>query len=139
MKFKSLIDFIKEDSNIEIINESKLPLIGVFWLYNEEIIGDTQNPNSSEDTVSQIIDGSKIVNGRFTHFSIWNKIKPNELKNKDCYYLYRGRVVSDDTNYKFIVFANKIFDSMNYRTKIKKYYNLSEKNIIWNFNDSHYN
>jgi len=139
MDFNKVLELIKKDTAVEIMNEGKIPLIGVFWLYNNQIIGDIRDPNSSEETVSQIIDGSKIVNGRFTHFSIWNKIKPDELKDKDYLFLPRGRVVADDTNFKYIVFANKKLDSMEYRSKIKKYYNLSEKDIIWNFDDKHYN
>lgn len=137
--YQQLVKFLSEDNNTEMLNEGKQPLIGVFWIYQNEIIGDTRDPNSSEDTISQVIDGNKIVNGRFTHWSVWNKIKPEELKQYDCYYLPRGRVVSDDTNFKFIVFVNSIANTMEMRTKIKNYYNLSENNIVWIFDDPHYN
>jgi len=139
IKMKSFIELLKKDIQVSEINEGKQPLIGVFWLYNDEIIGDTRDPNLSDETVSQVIDDKKIVSGRFTHYDIWKKIKPEELKSKDYLFLPRGRIVSNDTNFKFIVFANKIFDDMKHRTMIKKYYNLSEKDIIWNFKELHYN
>ena len=136
---KSFIELLQNDIEAELLNEERLPLVGVFWLIDGEIDGDVRDINSSEDTVVQTIDGKKIVSGKFNHFTIWNKIKPEKYKDKPYNFLPRGRVVSDETNYKFIVFANKILNTMEYRTKIKRYYNLLENDIIWNFDEPHYN
>lgn len=86
------------------------------------------------------MDEPKVVNRRFTNFSLSGmKSNQDDLTDKDCYYFPRGRVVADDTNFKFLILANKKMDTMKIRTKIKNYCNLSEKNIVWNFENKHYN
>ncbi len=140
LKYNKFLDFLKEDDTVEILNEGKQPLVGVFWLYNDEIIGDVRNPLDPNDVVDQKYpDNEILISGRKNHYGVWHIIVPEELKNESYKYLPRGRVMKLKKENKYIVFANGIMNDMKYRTKIKKYYNLLENNIIWNFEDDHYN
>lgn len=141
MKFLKILELIEEDTEVELLSESSYPLIGVFWLYNNEIIGDTRDPKDPNDTVPQKVDSETVIGGRKSHFSIWKDIVPKELDTKTNNYqtLPRGRVMKLLEQNKFIVLANKTFNTLELRSKIKRYYNLSENNIIWDFDRDHYN
>lgn len=108
-------------------------MIGIFWLYNNNIYLKSINIDSLK-AIENFIDSN------FAHYQVWDEISS---QHKD-FYLYeyedipRGRVVYDIANMQYIVYANnKTISSHESKTLIINAFILQRDKVVFLY-DEHY-
>ena len=107
--------------------------IGIFWYWNNQVIGVAHNFSFSE------ADSIGLIDSPYTHIEYWITLqeKYSELQNYEYEQIPRGRVIFDTNKEKSIIYLDK---TLLYKSKINKVYdffNLNPEQSVLK-KDSHY-
>lgn len=108
--------------------------IGIFWYYNNKVIGKTYNLSEAEkygDFLSPILG----------HYDYWEKIQKEfpELYYEEYEYIPRGRIVYDTTKNHFVLLSSKkIIKNIIILKAIKVFFSIPEDAKFVTKSDLHY-
>ncbi len=108
--------------------------IGIFWYYNNKVIGKTYNLLEAEkygDFLSPILG----------HYDYWNQIQKAlpELYYEEYEYIPRGRIVYDTTKDHFVLLSSKkIIKNKTILKAIKEFFSIPEDAKFVAKSDLHY-
>ena len=107
--------------------------IGIFWHYENQIIGIAHDINLSDQ------DSLGLIDSTYTHVEYWRILRESiqELRNIEYEEIPRGRVIYNvKTNKSYIYMDAKLFKKSIAR-KVATYFELNFDCIIWK-KDPHY-
>lgn len=110
--------------------------IGIFWIYNENIIGEKCSINEGEDP------GIGIVDSPFTHIDLWEDTS-SFLKNypllvgTEYQSLPRGRVVFSKVNNMFLIYMDSSLFNKKIKMQVLDFFGLDKSSVKW-MRDQHY-
>ena len=112
------------------------PLIGIFWVYQDTVIGKAVELSKGGKSVPGILDSED------THIELWEcklEGKENfpELTGVPYEAVPRGRVLYDANRKKTMVYMDTKLFRQETKAKIAKYFRLREANTEWK-KDPHY-
>jgi len=108
--------------------------IGVFWIYQDTVIGRAVNVDEGKEYIPGIVDGPD------DHVTLWEKtpgfLNPfPELYQTEYQTIPRGRVLYDRAKKKSMVYMDKSLFLNDIKVKISIFFGL--KNVVWR-SDPHY-
>ena len=108
--------------------------IGIFWYYNNKVIGKTYNLSEAEkygDFLSPILG----------HYDYWEQIQKEfpELYYEEYEYIPRGRIVYDTTKNHFVLLSSKkIIKNKTILKAIKEFFSIPKDAKFVTKSDLHY-
>ena len=107
--------------------------IGIFWYWNNQVIGIAHSFNITK------ADSIGLIDSPYTHVEYWVTLqeKYSELQNYEYEQIPRGRVIFDTNKEKSIIYLDK---TLLYKSKINRVYdffNLNPEQSVLK-KDSHY-
>ena len=96
--------------------------IGIFWYWNNQVIGVAHNFSFGE------ADSIGLIDSPYTHVDYWNILRKKhfELQNYEYEKIPRSRVIFDTNKGKTIIYLDK---SLLYKAKMQKIYDFFDTNI----------
>ena len=110
------------------------PKVGIFWIYNNQIIGKTYSLSEAEeygDFLSPILG----------HYEYWEEIQKQvpELYYEEYENIPRGRIVYNRINKKFVLLSSKkIIRSRSAIAAIKAFFSIPDNTKLIKKSDFHY-
>lgn len=110
--------------------------IGIFWLYQNTVIGKAIDKNIGKENYPGIVDSPD------SHIDYWENdpgfVKPfPELVRIDYHTIPRGRVLYHRKHDIHIVYMDQLLFNTKAKDKIKAYFEISNENVSWK-TDQHY-
>ncbi|MBF0542624.1 MAG: hypothetical protein HQK91_14375 [Nitrospirae bacterium] len=132
-----LEEIVQKNKRIELLNESGMPQVGIFWFINHKIIADTIPWKEG-------IEHSGFYNGTSNHQHLWKTLKQvsKDLTGKFTDH-DRGRVVYNSKKDQWLIYGPKKLMLNNtptgkqFRDLVVKEFNLPKDKIKWKA-DIHY-
>ena len=95
--------------------ERKIMKIGIFWYWNNEVLGISHSFENSD------VDSLGIIDSPYTHVDYWAEVqrKYNELRFFEYEEIPRGRVVFNVKTKKLIIYIDS---NLLYKSKVEKIY-----------------
>lgn len=117
---------------MKIINESRIPEVGPFYVIDGAVFADTESYRDVEE-----INSNRDSNN--THYNYWELLQQlyKELREIDYDYYPRGRVVYNSVEDKFYVYLDKCLSGMKTIRNIISELNLPQRKVVVR-SDEHY-
>lgn len=113
-----------------------MPRIGVFWFYNNIVIGRSIDLESVDTPEDRIIDSPD------THTDLWDHDRTllrgfPELYGTEYFSIPRGRVMWEAKTSSAKIFMDSVLFKNTYKRTILKFFDLESTNVQWG-KDAHY-
>jgi len=107
--------------------------IGIFWFYNNKVIGVSHKFSFTDS------DSLGMIDSPYDHISYWNKLRKEypELQEIEYDEIPRGRIIFDINKQKSIIYLDKKLLKKECMYKICDFFNSENESIILRL-DSHY-
>lgn len=107
--------------------------IGIFWYFNNDVIGIAHNFNFAD------IDSLGLIDSPYTHVEYWEVLRQKNSALLDIEYeeIPRGRVIYSKNGDRFIVYLDSKLMSQEIINLILDFFDLNDANVIFK-KDSHY-
>lgn len=108
-------------------------MIGIFWYFENKIIGIAHDSNQSDQDSLGLIDSS------YTHVKFWETLKQNSLNLQEFEYeeIPRGRVIYNFKTRKIYVYMDAKLFKKSIAKQISEFFNLDFDSVLW-MKDPHY-
>lgn len=107
--------------------------IGIFWYYQNQVIGIAHDFNHSDQ------DSLGLIDSVYTHVEYWEVLKSQILQLQALEYedIPRGRIIYNSLNNKTIVYMDAKLFKKSIAKQIAEFFRLDFNEVIWK-KDPHY-
>jgi hypothetical protein len=109
-----------------------MPRIGIFWVFEEQVIGQARELDEGEA-------GAGFIDTPDAHNDYWETVQREHpvLESREYFDIPRGRVLYEIGAKRSIVYLDRTLDIPECQKKIVKFFDLNPKKTKWEY-DGHY-